>query len=84
VLVGGEQGAQPLPLPIGEQVRAGVQGAAGTVERVVLATAVTMEVLLNPSGAAVQRVAGQAHDVEGVHDRGRVGELIAGGGLEIR
>jgi len=43
-----------------------VQGAAGAVERVVLAAAVTVQVLLNASSALVQGVAGQADDVEGV------------------
>ena len=39
-------------------------------------------VLLDPAAAPVQRVAGQADDVEGVHHRDRVGQLLGGGGLE--
>ena len=41
-----------------------------------------VEVLLDPAPAAVQGVAGQAHHVEGIHHRDRVGQLLAGGGLE--
>jgi len=66
VALDSEQRGQPLPLLVGEQVVAGVQGAAGAVERVVLAAAVTVQVLLNASSALVQGVAGQADDVEGV------------------
>ena len=39
-------------------------------------------VLLDPAAAPVQGVAGQADDVEGVHHRDRVGQLLGGGGLE--
>ena len=52
------------------------------VERVARAAAVAVEVLLDPAAAPVQGVAGQAHDVEGVHHRDRVGQLLGGGGLE--
>ncbi len=49
-----EQGGQPLLLAVGEQVGAGVQGAAGAVERVGAAAAVAVQVLLDPTPAAVQ------------------------------
>ena len=39
-------------------------------------------VLLDPAAAPVEGVAGQADDVEGIHHRDRVGELLGGGGLE--
>jgi len=52
------------------------------VERIVLAAAVPVGVLLDASAALVQRVAGQTDDVEGIHDRDSVGQLFAGGGLE--
>ncbi len=61
-----EQRAQPLLLPVGEQVVAGVQGAARAVEGVVLAAAVPVQVLLDTASAAVRRVAGETDDVEGV------------------
>ena len=38
--------------------------------------------LLDAPSALVQGVAGQAHDLEGVHDGDGVGELLVGGGLE--
>ena len=59
-------------LAVGEQVGAGVQGVAGAVERVGAAAAVAVQVLLDPTPAAVQSVAGEADDVEGVHHRDRV------------
>src|SRR5262249_30954435 len=37
---------------------------------------------LDASSAFVEGVAGQADDVEGIHDCGRVGEFLGGGGLE--
>jgi len=66
VLVGGEQLVQSLCLLGGEQVSAGVQGPPRAVERVVGAAAVAMGVLLDASAAAVEGVAGEADDVEGV------------------
>ncbi len=42
----------------------------------------TVDGLLDPASAPVERVAGQTDDVEGVHHRDRVGQLFGGGGLE--
>ncbi len=64
VLVGGEQVVQSLCLLGREQVSAGVQGPPRAVERVVLAAAVPMGVLLDSPAALVECVAGQADDVE--------------------
>lgn len=64
VLLDAEQRGQPLPLPVGEEVGAGVQRPAGAVERVALSAAVTVQVLLDPPPASVQGVAGEADDVE--------------------
>ena len=58
VLVGLEQGREPVLLLVGEQVRAGVQGPPGGMERVALTAAVPARVLLDPAAALVQRVAG--------------------------
>jgi hypothetical protein len=58
MLLDREQGRQPGALLVGEQVRAGVQGPPGPVQRVVLAAAVPVEVLLDPAAALVQRVTG--------------------------
>jgi hypothetical protein len=38
--------------------------------------------LLDEAAALVQSIAGQAHDVERVHHRDRVGQFLVGGGLE--
>jgi hypothetical protein len=52
------------------------------IERVALAAAVPTGGLLDAAAALVQSIAGQAHDVERVHHRDRVGQFFAGGGLE--
>ena len=78
----GEQRLEPLLLFVGEQVDAGVQGAAGPVERIVRAAAVAVDDLLDPAAAPVEGVAGEADDVERVHHRDSVGQLLGGGGLE--
>jgi hypothetical protein len=55
--IGRERVAQPLALPVGQQGGAGVQGAARLVQRIVLAAAVAVQVLLDPAPAAVQGIA---------------------------
>ena len=82
VVLDAEQGAQPAVCLSVSRSCAGVQGPPGPVQRVAGAAAVAVQVLLDPAPAAVQRVAGQAHDVEGIHHRDRVGQLFGGGGLE--
>jgi hypothetical protein len=61
---------------------ADVHGAAGAVERVVLAAALSVQVLLDAAPAPVERVAVEADDVGGVHHRRRCRRLFGGGGLE--
>ena len=61
VVVVGEQRLEPLLLLVGEELDAGVQGAAGPVERIVRAAAVAVDGLLDPASAPVQGVAGEAH-----------------------
>ena len=82
VVVVGEQGVEPLDLVVGEQPGTGVQHAPGRVERIAGAAAVAVEVLLDAASAVVERVAGETDDVERVHHRDGVGELLGGGGLE--
>ena len=69
-------------LLLGEQRGAGVEGAPRGIERVALAAAVPAGDLLDAAAALVQSIAGQAHDLERVHHRDRVGQFLAGGGLE--
>jgi len=59
-----------------------VQGAPRGIERVALAAAVPTGGLLHAAAALVQSIAAQAHAVERVHHRDRVGQLLVGGGLE--
>ena len=41
-----------------------------------------MKFLLDAPAALIESITGQAHDVEGVHDRPRVWELFGGGALK--
>ena len=82
MLIAGEQVTQPLALLVGEQVGPGVEHPSSTVERVVLASAVAVGDLLDSTSAPIEGVAGQAHYVEGIHHRGRLGKLLGGSGLE--
>ena len=82
VLLGSEQYLQPDPLPVGEQLVAGVEGATCMVERVALHPAPPEQVLLDSTPADIQRVAGETDHVERVHDGDRVGQFFRGGGLE--
>ena len=59
-----------------------MQHPAGLVEGICGPPAPMVEFLLNASAAFIQGVAGQVHDVEGIHDRGRAGEFFGGGALE--
>jgi hypothetical protein len=58
VSIGGEQLLEPSALLVGEEVRAGVQGAPGPVERIGGAAPVAVDDLLDPAAAAVEGVAG--------------------------
>ena len=57
MVLAGEQRVEPGLLLGGEQIGAGVQGASGPIQRVVFAAAVTVQPLLDPASAAVQRLA---------------------------
>ena len=59
-----------------------MQHPAGLVEGICGPTAPMVEFLLNASAAFIQGVAGQVHDVEGIHDRGRAGEFFSSGALK--
>ena len=74
MLVGREQARQSVLLLLGVQVHAGpLRG----IKRIACAARVSAELLLDPAPAAVQGIAGQAHDVKGVHDGHGVGGSTA-------
>ena len=64
MLGGREECLQPLPLLVGEQVRPGVQGPPGPVERASGSAAMAVELLLDPAAAPAQRVAGEPDHVD--------------------
>ena len=82
VVLDPEQRGEPGDLAVGEQVGAGVQGPPGAIQRVLRAAAVSVQLLLDPATALVQRIGGQADDVERVHHRDRRWQLLGRGGLE--
>jgi len=80
-LVGGERCFQAGPLPVGEVLDAGAQDVADPVERVGLAAAVAVDVLLDPAADLVECGCAEFDDVEGVQHRDGVGELVVDGVL---
>lgn len=64
-----------------EQTEAGAQQPATPVERVPFPAAMPESLLLDALPGLVESVAEQLNDVEGVHHRRRVGNLLTGGGL---
>lgn len=79
---GVEQCVEPGDLLVGAQPGAGVQRAARRVERVILEPSVAVDLELDSASAMIGCLAGQADDVEGIHDRDRVGDLHGYGGPE--
>src|SRR5690606_24838967 len=77
-----EQCLDPLDLARLQQPSAGEQSAPSGIERIALHAAATEDVLLDAAPADVQGFTGQADYVEGIHDRGGVGDLLGGGCLE--
>ena len=59
-----------------------MQHPAGLVQGVRGAPAPVVKFLLDAPSALIQGIAGQVHDVEGVHDRPCAGELFGGSALE--
>ncbi len=82
VLFDCEQCDEALVLSVGEQVRASVQGAPCPVQRIGGATTVPVQFLLHAPAAPVEDVTGEADDVEWVHHRGRVRDLLRRCGFE--
>src|SRR5664280_1017369 len=80
-LVGGERCLQAGLLPVGEVLDAGAQDVADPVERIILAAAVAVDVLLDPATDLVDGGGAEFDDVERVEDRDRVLELVVDGVL---
>ena len=53
--VGGERGVEPVALPVGEALLAGAEQVPDPVERVGLAAAVAVDLLLEPAAALAER-----------------------------
>lgn len=64
MLLGPEQRAESSGLLVGQQLGAGVQGPPRGIQRVALHPAVAVDGLLHPAPAPVERVPGEADDVE--------------------
>ena len=55
---------------------------AGLVQGVRGAPAPVVKFLLNAPATLIESITGQAHNMEGIHDRPRVGEFFSGGAFE--
>lgn len=82
MVLDGEHGVQAGLLLISEQTRAGMEGAAGLVKRVVLPPAATVEVLVDAAAADIESISSETDDMERVHHCRRFRELFSGGGFE--
>ena len=69
-------------LLLGQQSLPGVQSTAGLVVRVAGTAAVPARGLLNPAPAVIQRVPGQADNVERIHDRDSCTQFLGGSTFE--
>ena len=79
-----EQGLETLGLGIGEQAGPGQQGAPGPVEPVTRSAPPPCDRSLDATAALIELTGSQGHDMEGIHDRPGLWELLAGGALGTR
>ena len=79
-----EQGLETPGLGVGEQAGPGVQGAPGPVELVTRSAPPPYDRPLDPAAALIELAGSQGHDMEGVHDRPGLWELLVGGALGTR
>ena len=75
-VVGGERCLQAGALPVGEVFLTRAQDVADPVERVGLAAAVAVDVLLDPATDLVDRGRAEFHDVEGIKHSDGILELV--------
>ncbi|GAA3867354.1 hypothetical protein GCM10022275_16320 [Tessaracoccus defluvii] len=80
-LISGERRGKTGVLPLGEVFTAGAQNVADPVQRVVLASSVAVDVLLDPAADLVDRGGAELDNVERVEDRDGVFELVVDGVL---
>lgn len=81
MLVAVELRVQSVLLLVVMEITTGVQGPTGSIAWISHVPAMAAFVLLNALPAAVQRIAGDAHDVEGIDHRNRLREFLACSGL---
>jgi hypothetical protein len=74
--IGVQGSSQAGALPVGQSLGVGVQEVADAVERVALAAAVAVDLLLDAAAALVQRLGCESDDVKGVEHRDGVVELV--------
>ena len=79
-----EQGLETPGLGVGEQAGPGQQGAPGPVEPVTRPAPPARDRPLDAAAALIELAGRQGHDMEGVHDRPGLWELLAGGALGTR
>ena len=77
-----EQGLETPGLGVGEQIGPGQQGAPGPVEPVTRSAPPARDRPLDAAAALIELTGGQGHDMEGVHHRPGLWELLVGGALE--
>jgi len=76
MVVSGDRLVEPGSLTIGELFLAAAQDRSDPVERVALAAAVAMDLLLDPAADLVHGLGAELDDMKGVEHRGRVLELV--------
>ena len=79
-----EEVLQAPGLGVGEQTSPGQQGAPGPVEPVTCPAPPPCDRPLDAAAALIELAGRQGHDVEGVHDRPGLWELLVGGALGTR
>ena len=80
----GEQGLETPGLGVGEQTSPGQQSAPGPVEPVTRPAPPARDHSLDAAAALIELAGSQGHDMEGVHDRPGLWELLVGGALGTR
>ena len=75
-LIGGDRLGEPILVTLGEVFLAGTENVADPVERVILAAAMTVDVLLDAAADLIDSLGGELHHMKRVQHGGGVGELV--------